>query len=153
MTASLHPLDQCVQLEDALEKVDAWIRHFSCSPNGHGLLNYCMGLREGLHRGYKLGFAAGYNRAKGRKPKHPGKRGPTRKINPGLVFFFAFQLREHRREGVPQLAEAEEFLACMRAGAAARKHEREPLPSPEQLLAAYWRLRRELSDSGGFLRS
>jgi hypothetical protein len=153
MTASLHPLDQCVRLEDALEKIDAWVRHRSCSPNDDGFLNYCIGLREGLHRGYKLGFAAGYNQAKGRKPKHPGKRGPTRKINPGLVFLFAWQLREHRREGVPQLAEAEEFLAIMRAGAAVLKHEREPLPSPKQLLAAYWRHRRELSDSGAFLRS
>jgi hypothetical protein len=153
MTAPLRPLEQCERLEDTLETIDAMIRHSSCSPNDYWFLNYCIGRREGLSQGFKLGFTAGYNKAKGRKPVHPGKKGPSRKIRPELVSLFAWQLREHRREGVPQLAEAEEFLAIMRAGAAVLKHEREPLPSPKQLLAAYWRLRRELSDSGAFLRS
>jgi hypothetical protein len=60
MTASLRPLEQCERLEDALETIDAMIRHRSCSPNDDGFLNYCIGRREGLSQGFKLGFTAGY---------------------------------------------------------------------------------------------
>jgi hypothetical protein len=148
VTSSPRPLDHFVRLEDALEYIDGVIRHHLRSNDRHddGFLRYCMGLREGLGRGYKLGVTAGYNKAKGRKPEHPGRRGPKHRIDPRHVSFFAFQLRELRCEGLSLRGDAERYLANMRAGAKARGEDlkREPLPSAPQLVGAYYRLRPQI---------
>jgi len=145
MTEILRPLAQCMRLEEVTETLDAMLLDYRLSHSEDEVRQF-QAYTVGLAEGFKLGFTAGYNKAKGRKPEHPGKRGATNTIDPWLVRLFAFLLCSNRLEGIALGNKAGEFLASMRAGMKRQGVDlkRDPLPSLKQLLGAYWRLRRQL---------